>query len=138
MNKRLPETTTTALALSDFKKPKKSKSKKADSYDIGSYAAHLALSDWGVGWDQISLTARRAVLTYYVVEILRGKIWADDVIPRQDPKDWEINDVHRIVKGFLHLDEKGLSFDSVRARAVQKRPKRGSTVECTESLLGGV
>jgi len=109
---------------------------RADSYDVGSYAAHLALSSWGIGWNQLSIATRKAVLTYHVTEILRGKIWADDAMPRQDPENWGIEDVFKIVKSFTHVGDRGLDFEDVKQRAVQKRPRKGSTVECTEELLG--
>lgn len=132
MSKKLPEVTT-ALALKDSTK----KSKKADPYVVGGYAAHLALSEWGIGWKQLSLSMRRAILTYWVLEILRGHIWADEVVRRQRPKDWTIEEVHKIVKYFEYIPD-GLSFEHVKMSAKKCHPERGSTVECTAELLGGV
>jgi hypothetical protein len=104
---------------------------KAQLYDVGSYAAHLSLSKWGVGWDQLSLETRKAVLTYHVTEHLRGKVWSEEM-SRQDPKDWNPEEIYKVVASFR---DDCLDFESVRKRAVEKRPQKGSSEECTLELL---
>jgi hypothetical protein len=55
-------------------------------------------------------------------------------MPRQNPKDWNIEDIHKIVKSFCYNKE-DLSFKWMRKRAAQKRFEKGSVIECTEMLF---